>query len=367
MGKSMKKQLGILIILSLFAVMNCKSRHNINIINSQPDNNTQITEDKINNAIYLIEHENNEQIIEIEPDNAINLPEVKPGFSTFSELDINQGIYYSIRIDKIKIYENISKETSFIEITNSDVELYQIPESEDWLYISTKNSNINGFIFIYDISMESFYGNLEENTKSGNFYLSRLYKEYEIVKNNSNMNRYGPLLEFTYNDNVFKFWDSFTGYHTFAYHNMLLLEYYKDYNEILIFIMGPGVHVQYAIYDLQTGDLIQRFYDFPYFNESRDAVLILDMSGWREFSAELIIYSIIDNKYVKIIDEEILIGWTREAYWVNNDEFKRTYFDDAPWRDEETSGTHFIRRNNGSFDIIHEKDVQIQYLPDSFR
>ena len=330
----MKKFIGILIIiLFLFTIINCKPKHNINILDN--------------------EHDNNEQITKIEFDNAVNLPEEKPGFSTFSRLNINDQIYYSMKIDKINIYENISKETNFIEITNEEVELYQIPESEDWLYIVSRDQNINGFIFIYDISMESFYGNLEENSKSRNYYRSRLYKEYEIIKNNINMNRYGPLLEITYNDNVFKFWDSFTGYHTFAYHKRLLLEYYEDYNEILILTVSGG-GTSYIIHNSKTGDLVQRFWGFPYFNESRDTVLILDMSGHREFSAELIIYLIINNKYEKILDEEILIGWTREAYWVNNDEFKRTYYDDAPWRDEITSGTHFIRRNNGSFDIIHE-------------
>ena len=61
----MKKQLVILIIFSLFAIINCKQRKNINIINNEPDSK-QITEDEIKNVIYLIEHENNGLLFESE-------------------------------------------------------------------------------------------------------------------------------------------------------------------------------------------------------------------------------------------------------------------------------------------------------------
>jgi hypothetical protein len=166
----MKKTIRIVLFLSLVVIRNCKPRENVRV------NTNPLDIEKQTNTVESVDY------LYLQEKNSIS--------STFSHHNADVSNYYLIKIDNIRIYNNISKETDFIEINNEEVMLIKIPESEDWLYIITRDSGNYGFVYVYDISKKSFYGDLEENSRSGNYYLSRLYKEYEIIRNNQNMNRH---------------------------------------------------------------------------------------------------------------------------------------------------------------------------------
>jgi len=141
--------------------------------------------------------------------------------------------YCQYKIDYIKIYNTNDKKSPYIEVKNEDVFLLKLPENNNWLYCYVSDF-IHGFLYIYDISKESFYGNFDNNRESGNTYKKLLIDEYILANKYSNIKRYGPLLEIKYKYNVIKFWDSFTGENTSCEYRYQLLDYYEGSNEILI-------------------------------------------------------------------------------------------------------------------------------------
>jgi len=327
----MKKYIGILIFLSLFLIANCKPRQNINIYEN-------ISKEQIIDNIFLQEKE------------LITNIEEKSILSTFSHLNADISQYYLMNIDTIRIYENINKETNYIEIVNKEVMLLRIPESENWLYVITEDLIYYGFIYIYDISKESFYGNLEINSRSGNYYLSRLYREHEIVKNNYFINRHGPLLEIIYNENVIRLWDSFFGISTVQNYKHLLYDYYEEYEQILYFVIGHGF-VMYYIKCLKSQEVIFQGRGVPNFNKSRETIIILHQVGI-EFATILRIYYFVDNKYT-LIENSTVPGRVIEAFWNNNDEFQINFIHDFPWNENYgEDGTIFINRSDNGFEII---------------
>jgi len=350
----MKKYIGIFIILLLFSIINCIPKQDIN-------NNENITKEQIisidyNDNIFLQEEElilNIFYNMNIEDESVL---------STFSHLNENISQYYSMTIDNIRIYENINKETNYIEIINKEVMLFKIPESENWLYIITEDLNYYGFIFIYDISNESFYGNLEINSRSGNYYLSRLYKEYDIVKNHQNINRYGPLLEINHNNNVIRFWDSFFGISTVLNYKYLLMDYFEDYNEILIVVVGSG-GLRHYVYNIQLGNLVFETGDFPHFNETRDVIIVIDRI-FIEFGFDLIIYTLNNGKFTQVRKEGIsIIDFNNidgsysskiNGYWIDNDTFQIDYVNIILRRDgqREEGGSVIVKKNNLEFELL---------------
>ena len=283
--------------------------------------------------------------------NIIKITESSETLGYIDNLNINleniKNECYYMKIDNIRIYENINKNTDFIEINNEEVMLLKIPEIEDWLYIVTNNFINQGFIFVYDISKESFYGNLDENARSGNHYKKQLNKEYEIIIDNKNINRYGPLLEIYYNDNLIKYWDSFLG-NTWEMHKYLLIDYYKEYNEVCI-LKNYWSFATYYIYNIQHNYIVCDIGWIPYFNEIRDTAIVIDHRYYEFTGADLRIYSIRNNNY-RLIKEEGIPGDTIDAYWINNDEFHRTYT--VPnYIEEGKSGITIIKRNYMEFEI----------------
>jgi len=229
------------------------------------------------------------------------------------------------KIDFINLYNSNNKKSHFIEIKNKDVLLFKIPENDEWLYCFVSD-NIYGYLNIYDISEKSFYGNFEENKKSGNHYKMLLIKEYELLKKYTNIKRYGPLLEITINNNVIKFWDSFVGEKVTQQYHYQLLDYYKGYDEILIRKQLWEGSEDY-IYNLKLANYVCKIGDIPYFNKSRNAVFSLIYDGDPGLYLRLFL---VNNKiYEKIIDEYIPLHYdfSINGFWINNDEFQIDYID----------------------------------------
>jgi hypothetical protein len=261
---------------------------------------------------------------------------------------------YLCEIDTIKIYDSTNKKSGFSEIVNESVMLYKLPETEDWLYLVTSDLENHGFIYVYDISEGSFYGNFEENEESFNSYRMLLIKEYEILKKNQNIKRYGPLLEIYYNHNVLKLWDSFSGEYG---GNYLLLDYYEEYNEAFIYkqLYEGGL---YYIYSLQTGDFVCEIGGIPYFNKSRNAVFSL-VSFYSDSGANLRVF-LINGIYEKVKDEAISLDYnymhTIDGYWINDNEFKIDYTSYSRNESQQEKGTVLTaRRNspNANFELIY--------------
>jgi len=253
------------------------------------------------------------------------------------------------KIDFINIYNSNNKKSKFVEIKDETVLLYKIPENDEWLYCFV-SGDIHGYICIYDISEKSFYGNFEENKKSGNHYKMLLIKEYELLKKYSNMKRYGPLLEITINNNVIKFWDSFVGEKVAQEYRYQLLDYYEGHDEILIRKQLWEGSKDY-IYNLKLANYVCEIGGVPYFNKSRNAVFSLIYDGDPGLYFRLFL---INNRiYEKIIDEYIPLHYdfSINGFWINNDEFQIDYIDRY---------NDYITNNNGSvIEVIKEEKVNL--------
>ena len=159
-------------------------------------------------------------------------------------------------IDDIRVYEKTTKDSNYTHIHNERVHLVKLDENEDWLYTASRKSGTEGFIFIYDISEESFYGN-EYEKKS---------KEYKIIQEHPNIKRFGPLLVIYFNNNVIKIWGEFIS--EFGMQGNYLYDYYPKYNEVLI----KTVYYEdgdYSIFSLRRNEYICRgIFGYPRFNPS---------------------------------------------------------------------------------------------------
>ncbi|MDR0322076.1 MAG: hypothetical protein LBI28_11280 [Treponema sp.] len=308
----MKKVIFIIILISqLF--FGCKRNQNT-IINTyqESDNSTNIDEQ------YLYSESIEGIIVQdnINSDRPIIIGDVIQ-FSDSYSVDIwNEHCYY--KIDNINIYETYNKESNFQKITDSNIKLFKLPYTEDWLYCYVTN-DVRGYIYIYDISKESFYGDFEENRKSFNFYRMLLIREYEIITKYSNFRRYGPLLEINYNNTVIRFWDSFTGEMAQRYQ---LLDYYEGTNEIFIreqYYEGSSNH----IYNLRLNNYVcTHIGNLPIFNERRS--FVFSTYVFYADPMKLKIFSIANGIYENILDVKIFedeyINIINQ-YWINNNEF----------------------------------------------
>jgi len=366
----------IFLFFSAFSIFNCKPKHVLPVNNFQEiiNDNEIIIANKSSSSLSQLEN-----LQEEKPSNNIDgldLLMEKP-ILTISDkvyLELNNKIIiyfdlklpsfntkcYEMNIDIIKIYDSANKEADFIEITDKNIMLFKLKESEDWLYLITHDFENHGFVNIYDISKNAFYGDLKENAKSGNWYGLRLNIEYEIINDNQNISRYGPLLEIKYIDNVIRIWDSFSGLLTMG--KYLLLDYYKEYNEILIYkqyFEGSDL----LIYNLKLEDFVCKIGDTPYFNNSRNAVFSL-VYYYGDPGVNLKIFLIEDAVYEEIIDEHIPLGYSPliNALWINDNEFQidytKEYYKENDKVTEELlgeSGTLLVRRDNqkSEFELIY--------------
>lgn len=268
---------------------------------------------------------------------------------------------YYMDLDSIKVYERTDKKTGFQEITNKKAMLFQLPGEEDWLYLITEDFNSHGYIYVYDISKTSFYGNQKENEKSGNYYKKQLYREHEILMNNNNYNRYGPLLEIKYNNTVNKIWDSFAGSMpgTLKY---LLLEDIHEHDEVLVYCQPYEGGINY-IYNLRLQKFVCKIGDIRYFNNARNAVFSLEY-GYGDPGITLEVFFIKNGIYEKIINENIPLGYnfSINGYWINDNFFQIDYVniifnhDSGKEVKEEKRGSLYARRNNSSFELEHKNE-----------
>ena len=227
--------------------------------------------------------------------------------------------------DLIKIYKNCSKESEYFFSNKKEMELHRIEGENDWLYLSADHleDDQHGFIYVYDISEKSFYGNLEEKKNSGNYYTSLLYKEYDILRKHQNIKRYGPLLTIGYNNKIVKYWDSFCyPFKEVSSKYYLILDYYPENNEALIRIQYYEGD-EYIIFNVEKEEIRCDGISEPYFNETRTHMI--SMSRFYAGHYTLKIYSI-NNGFYKKIDEikfdsdqdyDMII---KKVNWINDNE-----------------------------------------------
>jgi hypothetical protein len=170
--------------------------------------------------------------------------------------------YREYKIDYNRIYYSNSKESQYIVVKNEDVLLFKLPGKCDWLYCYVSDY-MHGYLYVYDISKESFYGNFDINRESGNYYMMSLIVEYELLNNYSYIKRYGPLLEIKYNQNVIRFWDSFAGEKVTLGYHYLLLNYFEKNNEILI-VKQLWEGTKAYIYNIQSAEYAREIEDIPH-------------------------------------------------------------------------------------------------------
>jgi len=311
----MKKIIYIFLIILLFGCSNKKVRSN-SMKNNTVETNRQYLDDNTLDNSSILQEENNLNYFINEKPIIIQFPN--------SYIINTSENFCQYKIDSINIYNSNSKESQSVEIKNKNVFLFKLPENDEWLYCFVSD-DIHGYICIYDISKESFYGNFEENRKSGNTYRTLLIKEYELLKKYPNIKRYGPLLEIIYNHNVIRFWDSFVGENVAQKYRYQLLDYYEGYNEILIRKQLWEGSEDY-IYNLQSDDYVCEIEDTPYFNKSRDAVFSLEY-GYGDPIVYLRLFTIKNGVYEKIIDESLTLDYeySTNGFWINNDEFQIEY------------------------------------------
>jgi hypothetical protein len=239
------------------------------------------------------------------------------------------AIEYTNR-DTLTVHINNTKESECFLINNERVFLIKIEETPDWFYIISSDCEIQGYINIYDISKKSFYGDIEANQKSGNYYRRLQNIEYDIINQHNNILRYGPLLTINHDGKLHEFWDKryglgFTGY------NILLLDYYPEYNEILI-MKQYYEGTNYFIYNLEFEEYRCENIENPSFNMSRTYLCspsYLDDLG-NIFRYSINLFRIDNGFYQEIFNEGIYVqrNWRLEnILWINDHEVHIDYGD----------------------------------------
>jgi len=233
-------------------------------------------------------------------------------------IEFDYNYYYNQ--DKIKVYKKCNKKSESFFVTKKELRFHRIKGIKDWLYLSADylEDNNFGFVYLYDISKKSFYGNFYENKKSRNKYRMTLNSEYEVIKRHKNIKRYGPLLTINHNGKTIEFWNFFSpsDYQIIKY---LLLDYYLKYNEILI-SRHYYENGDYFIYNLESGNICS--YGIPYFNRSRTYTISVSDNG--HYGINLRVYAIKNGLYTMLKKIEFdyqeiedIIG-IKNVVWLND-------------------------------------------------
>jgi len=222
--------------------------------------------------------------------------------------------------DILTVYKNKSKESDFILINHEYVFLMQTDENSNWFYLITDDFNTQGYIYLYDISEISFYGEPEANLKNGNYYRYQQNKEHEIVKQYTNINRYGPLLSVKHKNKAINFLDKNNGEITGK--NYLLLDYYPESNEILV-MEQYWESASMFIYNLDAEEYRCERIETPYFNNEKTYMLsiifIEDIGTLIEYVLKL--FEVDDGYYNEIYHQKYNINrkWSLNGIiWINN-------------------------------------------------
>jgi hypothetical protein len=250
-----------------------------------------------------------------------NILKFKNGF----EINMNSESY-TYKFDSIKVYEKTARNADYTQLSDEKVHLFRLKDNEDWLYLRSLNSDIDGFIFIFDISEKSFYEYRGEIAS----------EEYKIIQGYQYFKRYGPLLIIYYENKEKRFWDGFGG-ETRSWLEYVV-DYYHDYNEVLLqtrFWEGSS----YFIYNLQYNAIVDNIIDTPRFNPSRDR--FFSIGSFYDEEPELQIY-LKDGVGYKLLRKETMDYKYYDMYiknveWLNNTKARITFSEYRP-RD----GEHII-------------------------
>ena len=247
-------------------------------------------------------------------------------FSNNSIFAIEGSILYTNR-DIITVYENNSKESPHFTTNHESVFLIHMEESPGWYYLISDDYEVQGFIYIYDISIKSFYGNPEANRRSGNYYINLLNAEYEIISRHNIFQRRGPILTINHNGNITNFIDTFYGRPDGV--KYLVMDSYIEHNEILILEQyWEGTNM--FVFNLISGKYSCERISKPYFNNSRNYMISLSYSESLMDATEysLQIFRIDNGVFDKIQNERINIhsSWSLNSIdWINNHEVTIDY------------------------------------------
>ena len=208
--------------------------------------------------------------------------------------------------DILKIYTKCTKDSEYFITSKEYLKLHKIESIQDWLYLSGDNldDDEHGFIYIYDISEKSFYGDIDDYKTTGDYwrdFWNNLYKtEYEIIKRHQNIKRYGPLLTITHNHKTIEFWKSFClPFSENKAESYLLLDYYPEYNEIVIRVQYYEGSTNY-IFNLESEEYRCFFNLSPYFNRTRTYMISLYHEHGNNSSLQI---HAINNGFYKKIKE----------------------------------------------------------------
>jgi len=303
----MKNIISILMLTSIFfSCVNKETTENKHSTSENKNNYNILTVDNINNNEPISRLLDDEEFI----------------------LSIKEAILYNNR-DTLTVYKNNQKNSESFIINNENVFLTKIDETPGWFYLKSTRNEVEGYVYIYDISEKSFYGDLEQNEKSGNYYRYQINAEYKINKQNENINRYGPLLIINHNGKITEFLDTFNTYKDIFGEKFLIINYYPENNELLIletYWQGASMF----IYNLEHNEYRCKNIDIPYYNNTRTYMVTFsfneDFGLFKSMSIKLFI--IRNGFYEEIYNEFITIDkkWLYKGiFWINNNEVHIDY------------------------------------------
>jgi len=317
-----KNYLPLLLIIFLCSCINKKESEKDKAAENETntESNTAAGEDS-NNLISTV----NEKIKNIEI--AKMIAEGGEFFSNgeiFSLRGVRGAIAYHNN-DTLIIYDEISRESKNF-LTDHGVYLIKLKETPGWFYATSSDYEIQGYVYIFDISERSFYGDLNKDGKNGPFSVRSLKIENDIIKQHQEIKRYGPLLLINHDGKNIEILDTFNG---IGGKKHLLIDYYPEYNEILVYeqYYEGG---NYSIYNLEHEEYRCERIEKPYFNNSRTALLSLvyldDLGPSNAYTLKVLkinngFYENIYNWLVNIDD-----NWSlRNVLWINDQKARIDY------------------------------------------
>lgn len=267
---------------------------------------------------YLIRSINNNEVMLEKP---IILEDRYCEFSNGQRINFGQQCESrNYKIDYLRVYEKTSRTSSYFEIHDKEIVFYKLDGTEDWLYVFLFNSigtgeYLHGFVYVYEISEESFYGSSEDMKKP--WYSETLKKEYDIINKHKNIKRFGPVVMVYYDYNVFKFWDKFYGY--FGKRD-IIVGYLPEHDEVSIETQYIESNY-YSIFNLKNNMYSVKDIGYPFFSPSKNYIIALgelydEVNGLDRI---LGIYLQDGLVYKKIFEHETAFYKIKNVVWQNNE------------------------------------------------
>lgn len=258
----------------------------------------------------------------------------------------HSGLY---NVDSIKVYERTSKDSNYIELSNTRVMFYRLDETDDWLYLaeiypSGDEDRIHGFVYLFDINTLRLIRDYQPSMR-----------ENEIINYYGNINIFGPLLIIHHNYNVFRF-ESFSEREFEVPLNRIIIEYYQEHDEALIhhMYMEPIDTVE-SLFNFNRGTFIAEDIGmFPSFSSSRNYIISVHERSYMpdddyfynsQYVPSLRIFALSNGYYGKIFEQQVNFRNSdiRSIEWENDREVRINYNENMVMR---------IMLNNDSIDIF---------------